>query len=159
MSFITNPVNINEAKKIIKKYNIVCPYPGDDIIEYNLTSTAYDKTVNALIFPIRWQNSFVSNGVRVMDGFDAINILIWRGCKVRIDSYKNIIGDFDEVVIIAKNIIAPLELKDYKDEMLKIIEKGMITLYKSGLQQAEKDRVVNFKPISVKFINEDDIWN
>ncbi len=158
MDFITEPVSISEARELIKKYSLTCPYPSSNNIENNITAQAYNKENDALMLPLRGQHGFISNGKRVMDGFDAINILMWRGYRIRVDHYKDIIGDFDEVILTAKSILIPLELEDQKDKIIELVEGGMLSLYKRTLQPADKDRKYKFKAIRVEFTDKDEMW-
>lgn len=97
------------------------------------------------------------------DVIPRVNVLIWRGQKIRVDLYEDLHGDYDknilnEIILVAKRILAPIELQDERVEIKQLAKEGSIARQKATLMSNEKGVKISFKTTKVQFLEEDEIW-
>ena len=106
---------------------------------------------------------FFLNGHKVTDVIPRVNVLIWRGQKIRVDLYEDLHGDYDknilnEIILVAKRILAPIELQNERVEIKQLAKEGSIARQKATLMSNEKSVKISFKTTKVQFLEEDEIW-
>ena len=164
MGFVGELIDKNKAVELVREYNLASPWPGrnEDIAD-NMIAWAYDKDSDAICLSVRSHQGLFLNGHKVTDVIPRVNVLIWRGQKIRVDLYEDLHGNYDknilnEIILVAERILAPIELQDERVEIKQLAKEGSIARQKATLMSNEKGVKISFITTEVQFLEEDEIW-
>ena len=112
---------------------------------------------------------YLFNGQLPAGGIPRINTLIWKGFNIRIDLYESFIGlnveefnngheQIKEFMLIAKRIIALIELKGEKEKIAQLAEEGSLALHQVTLLPRDSQKKSIFKGVDITFMDKDEVW-
>ena len=162
MSFIGRLIDKDKVKELTDKYNLTRPGFNDShSLDSHMIAMAYSKKDDAICVSVQSQQGVSLNGQLLAGGIPRINTLIWKGFNIRIDLYESFMGlnveEFNngheqvkEFMLIAKRIIAPIELKNEKEKIAQLAEEGSLALHQVTLLPRDSQKKSIFKGIDIK---------
>lgn len=170
MGFIGRQIEKDEVKELTDKYKLTRPgFDNSHSLEGHMVAMAYSKGDDAICVSVQSQYGVSLNGIPFAGGVPQINVLIWNGYKIRIDLYESFMGltaeefnsghgRFKEFMLIAKRIVAPVELRDKKQKIAQLAEEGSLALHRTMLSPRDSQKNSSFRGVDVTFVKEDEIW-
>ncbi len=170
MSFIGRLIDKDKVKELTDKYKLIRPgFDDSHSLDSHMVALAYSKKDDAICVSVQSQQGVSLNGQLPAGGIPRINTLIWKGFNIRIDLYESFMGlnveefnngheQIKEFMLIAKRIIAPIELKGEKEKIAQLAEEGSLALHQVTLLPRDSQKKSIFKGIDITFMNKDKIW-
>ena len=170
MSFIGRLIDKDKVKELTDKYKLIRPgFDDGHPLDSHMVAMAYSKKDDAICVSVQSQQGVSLNGQLPAGGIPRINTLIWKGFNIRIDLYESFMGlnvekfnngheQVKEFMLIAKRIIAPIELKSEKEKIAQLAEEGSLALHQVTLLPRDSQKKSIFKGIDITFMNKDEIW-
>lgn len=170
MSFIGRLIDKDKVKELTDKYKLIRPgFDDSHSLDSHMVALAYSKKDDAICVSVQSQQGVSLNGQLPAGGIPRINVLIWKGFNIRIDLYESFMGlnveefnngheQIKEFMLIAKRIIAPIELKGEKEKIAQLAEEGSLALHQVTLLPRDSQKKSSFKGIDITFMNKDEIW-
>lgn len=164
MGFVGELIDKNKAVELVREYSLTSPWPGrNEDIAGNMIAWAYDEDSDAICLSVRSHQGLFLNGHKVTDVVPRVNVLIWRGQKIRVDLCEDIRGDYDkntlnEIILVAERILAPIGLQNESTKIKQLVKEGSIVRQKATLMSNEKNIKISFKTTEVQFLEEGEIW-
>ena len=170
MSFISRLIDKDKVKELTDKYKLIRPgFDDNHSLDSHMVAMAYSKEDDAICVSVQSQQGVSLNGQLPAGGIPRINVLIWKGFNIRIDLYESFMGlnveefnnghgQIEKFMLIAKHIIAPIELKSEKEKIAQLAEEGSLALHQVTLLPRDSQKKSIFKGIDITFMNKDEIW-
>ena len=77
---------------------------------------------------------------------------------LNVEEFNNGHGQIEKFMLIAKHIIAPIELKSEKEKIAQLAEEGSLALHQATLLPRDSQKKSGFRGINITFMDKGEIW-